>query len=99
MEVVMKVLIALVFSILVMDTEASLKTKMGVLSGIKLNSGEILSQLNPKESSKVLESLKINQNIEIRDRVIYPEEVSRLFEAKLTKDRLIEKNPNPQDYN
>ncbi len=69
------------------------------LVGIKLESGELIGQLTLKESSKVLESLDKETNIEIRNRVIYPEEVTELVVRQLTKGRISGKRPNPQDYN
>ena len=52
------------------------------------------------KAAKVLESLEDGENIEIRDEVIYPEEVSELIaDVKLTKARNTEKRPNPKDYN
>jgi len=47
----------------------------------------------------VLESLELDENIELRDEVIYPEEVSELIMGRLTKARITEKRPNPKDYN
>jgi len=69
------------------------------LSAIKLVNGELIGQLSLKESIKVLESLDKEANIEIRNRVIYPEEVTELVVRKLTKGRISGKRPNPQDYN
>ena len=95
----MKGLIALLFCLLSLSVSASVGIKARDLTAIKLQSGEIIGNLSLQESSKVLESLDKEESIEIRSRVIYPEEVSQLIVAKLTKARLTEKKPNPQDYN
>ena len=52
-----------------------------------------------QESTKVLKLLEQEENIELRDEIIYPEEVSELIVGKLTKARLTEKRPNQDDYN
>lgn len=95
----MKGLIAIVFTFLVLSTQASAGIMAQDLKALKLSSGEIISKLSLQESTKVLESLDQDKNIEIRSRVIYPEEVSQLIVARLTKARFAEKRPNPQDYN
>lgn len=73
--------------------------KAADLSAIKLRSNEIIRNLSLQESTKVLKSLDNDENIEIRDRVIYPEEVSQLITRSLTKSRNSGKKPNPEDYN
>ena len=95
----MKGLIAIIFCLLTISAQAAIGISHQKVSAIKLESGEIIGNLSLQESTKVLESLDQDENIEIRSRVIYPEEVSRLIVSKLTKLRLTEKNPNPQDYN
>jgi hypothetical protein len=95
----MKGLIAIVFCFLTLSVQASVGIKARDLTGIKLSSGEIIGNLSLQESTKVLKSLDQEQNIEIRTRVIYPEEISQLIVSKLTNVRLTEKKPNPQDYN
>lgn len=95
----MKGLIALFFCFVTLSVQASVGIAARDLKAIKLTSGEIISKLSLQESTKVLRSLDLGANIEIRSRVIYPEEVSQLIVAKLTKARLTEKRPNPQDYN
>lgn len=95
----MKGLITIVFCFLALSANASVGIKARDLTAIKLSSGEIVGNLSLQESSKVLKSLDQDKNIEIRARVIYPEEVSQLIVSKLTKARLTEKKPNPQDYN
>lgn len=95
----MKGFIAIVFCLLTLSVHASVGMKARDLSAIKLQSGEIIGNLSLQESTKVLKSLDLSQNIEIRSRVIYPEEVLQLIVSKLTKPRITEKRPNPQDYN
>ena len=95
----MKGLMIIIFCLLALSAQASVGMKARDLSAIKLSSGEIIGNLSLQESTKVLKSLDHDQNIEIRSRVIYPEEVSQLIVSKLTKARLTEKKPNPQDYN
>ena len=95
----MKGLITIIFCLLAITAHASTGIKARDLAAIKLQSGEIIGNLSLQESTKVLKSLDQEQNIEIRTRVIYPEEVSQLIVGKLTKARLTEKRPNPQDYN
>ncbi|MFA6235687.1 MAG: hypothetical protein WC635_00060 [Bacteriovorax sp.] len=95
----MKGLITIFFCFLALSANASVGIKARDLTGIKLSSGEIISKLSLQESTKVLKSLDQEANIEIRSRVIYPEEVTQLIVSKLTKARLTEKKPNPQDYN
>lgn len=95
----MKGLITIFFLFLALSANASEGIKARDLTGIKLSSGEIISKLSLQESTKVLKSLDREVNIEIRSRVIYPEEVTQLIVSKLTKAKLTEKKPNPQDYN
>ena len=95
----MKGLIAIFFCFLAISAHASSGIKAQELKGLRLSSGEIINNFSLQESTKVLKSLDQEQNIEIRARVIYPEEVTSLIVAKLTKARLTEKKPNPQDYN
>jgi hypothetical protein len=85
--------------LLVNFAHASVGIKVQELKGLTLSSGEIINNLNLQESTKVLKSLDQDENIEIRARIIYPEQVSQLLVSKLTKARLTEKKPNPQDYN
>lgn len=95
----MKGLITIIFCLIALGAQASTGVKARNLSAIKLSSGEIIGNLSLQESTKVLESLDQEETIEIRERSIYPEEVSQLIVSKLTKARLTEKKPNPQDYN
>lgn len=69
------------------------------LVAIKLKSNEIIRNLSLQESTKVLKSLDNDENIEIRHKVIYPEEVAQLITSGLTKSRNFGKRPNPGDYN
>lgn len=95
----MKGFITLFFCLLALNAYASTGIKARDLVAIKLQSGEIIGNLSLQEKTKVLKSLDGEQNIEIRARIIYFEEVSELVVAKLTNARLTEKRPNPQDYN
>jgi hypothetical protein len=95
----MKGLITLFFCLFALSANASLGIKARDLSAIKLFNGEIIENLNLQESTKVLESLDRELDIEIRSQIIYPEEVSQLILSKLTKAGFLEKNPNQQDYN
>ncbi|MGZ3789550.1 MAG: hypothetical protein ACXVLQ_13565 [Bacteriovorax sp.] len=95
----MKGLIAMFFCFLALTAQASVGINARELKALKLTSGEIIANLSLQESTKVLISLDQEENIEIRARVIYPEEISQLIVSKLTKVRLTEKKPNPQDYN
>lgn len=95
----MKGLITIIFCFLSLSANASVGIKARNLAAIGLSNGEIIGNLSLQESTKVLESLHDGENIEIRARVLYPEEVTRLIAGKLTKARFTEKKPNPQDYN
>lgn len=95
----MKGFIAIIFCLLAITAQASSGIEAHDLVAIKLQSGEIIGNLSLQESTKVLESLDEEENFEIRTRVFYAEEVSQLIVSRLTKDRLTEKKPNPQDYN
>lgn len=95
----MKGLVIVLFFLLTLTSYASESVRARYLIGIKLTSGEEISHLSLQESTNVLESLKIEERIEIRNRIINPEEVSQLIVSKLTKVRFAEKKPNPQDYN
>lgn len=80
------------------QANASINEKLTKIEGFETLSGEIISHLDLHESSKVLESLKTSSNIEIRDRVFYPEEVSQLIGSNLTKGPITAKRPNQGDY-
>lgn len=87
----------LCFLSLATDASAALKTQR--ITALKTHSGKTIRNLSLQESTKVLKSLEAEENIELRDEVIYPEEVSELIVSKLTKARLTEKRPNQDDYN
>lgn len=94
----MKGLIVLALCLLSLGASAS-NIKPHDLFGIKVSTGEVIKNLNLIESAKVLKSLEDGENIEIREKVIYPEQVSQLILGKLTKVKFTERKPNPQDYN
>jgi hypothetical protein len=87
------------FGIFQLQFHASFEEKLTKIEGFETLSGEIISNLNLQESSKVLKSLEAGENIELREEIIYPEEVSEVVVEKLTKARITEKRPNPKDYN
>ena len=95
----MKGLIVFALCFISLSAFASHKLKPNDVVGFKTQSGKVMTNLNLHESAKVLESLEQGDNIELRDEIIYPEEVSELVVSKLTKARLTEKRPNPKDYN
>ena len=95
----MKGLILLAFCLLSLGAEASQNLKPQDVIGLKTHSGKIIRNLSLQESTKVLESLEADENIELREEIIYPEEVSELVVSKLTKARITGKRPNPKDYN
>ena len=94
----MKGFILFVFCLLSLGVHASEIAAQDVVA-LKTHAGKIIRNLSLQESTKVLESLEANQNIELRAEIIYPEEVSELVVRKLTKGKITEKRPNPKDYN
>ncbi|MBC7713153.1 MAG: hypothetical protein H7177_07425 [Rhizobacter sp.] len=86
-------------SFLSLGAQASEGLKAQDVIALKTHSGKTIKNLSLQESTKVLKSLEADENIELRDEIIYPEEVSELVVSKLTKARLTEKRPNPNDYN
>ncbi len=88
-----------VLCFLSLGPEASAALKAQDVIALKTHSGKTIKNLSLQESTKVLKSLEAEENIELRDEVIYPEEVSELIIGKLTKSRLTEKRPNQGDYN
>jgi hypothetical protein len=94
----MKGFIVFALCLLSLTANAFAGVKAERITGIKTHSGKSITNLSLQESTKVLESLKADENIELRDEVIYPEEVSELLVSKLTKARITEKRPNPDDY-
>lgn len=95
----MKGLILFALCFLSFGAHASQVLKAQDVIAIKTHSGKTFRNLSLHESSKVLESLEAGENIELREEIIYPEEVSELVVEKLTKARITEKRPNPKDYN
>lgn len=99
----MKGLIALVlFALglaLSMNAEAAPALKGKEIKTLKTSSGKVFKNLSFQESTNVLESLESAENIELRDEIIYPEEVTEIVVGGLTKARIVEKRPNPKDYN
>ncbi len=91
------IIFALVFISLSAQGASAVKAKDVI--GLKTTTGLVFKNLSLQESTKVLESLELDENIELRDEVIYPEEVSELIMGRLTKARITEKRPNPKDYN
>lgn len=92
-------ILLLVLCFLSLGTEASAALKAQDVIALKTHSGKTIRNLSLQESTKVLKSLEADENIELRDQIIYPEEVSELVVSKLTKARITEKRPNPNDYN
>jgi hypothetical protein len=95
----MKGLVIFILSMVVTFSAFAGSIKASDLVAIKLTSSELIKDLSLQESTKVLKSLEKDQNIEIRNRVIYPEEVAQLITRKLTNGRNSGKRPNPNDYN
>lgn len=95
----MKGLLFLSMCLLSLNASASLNAEQSKIIGFKTYSGESFLNLNLHESSKVLESLRTDSSIELREQIIYPEEVSELIPGKLTKIIFTEKRPNQSDYN
>lgn len=96
----MKGLIVFAFCCLLsLGASASQGLKAHDVKGLKTHAGKIILNLSLQESTKVLKSLEADENIELRDEIIYPEEISELIVGKLTKARITEKRPNPKDYN
>ena len=95
----MKGLIVFALCLLSLGAQASMEIMPQRIAALKTHSGKTIRNLSLQESTKVLKSLEADENIELRDEVIYPEEVSELIVGKLTKARITEKRPNPKDYN
>lgn len=95
----MKGFIVFALCLLSLGAEASLEIKTGSIKELKTHSGKIIRNLSLQESTKVLESLEADENIELRDEIIYPEEVSEVVLSKLTNVQITEKRPNQKDYN
>jgi hypothetical protein len=95
----MKGFIVFALCLLSLGAEASMGLTEQRIAVIKTQSGKTILNLSLQESTKVLESLEADENIELRDEIIYPEEVSELVFSKLTNVRITEKRPNQNDYN
>ena len=95
----MKGLIVFALCLLSLGAEASMELKTKRIAALKTHSGKTIENLSLKESTKVLESLEADENIELRDEIIYPEEVSEVVLSKLTNVSITEKRPNQNDYN
>lgn len=95
----MKGIIALFLSFIIINSAFAASIRPENLVAIKLKSREMIKNLSLEESTKVLKSLDLDENIEIRDRIIYPEEVSQLVTRSLTNGRNSGKRPNQNDYN
>lgn len=94
------ILVLFVLSLAVsMNAEAAPALKGKEIKALKTSSGKVFRNLSIIESNKVLESLESEENIEIREEIIYPEEVTEIVVGGLTKARIVEKRPNPKDYN
>jgi hypothetical protein len=95
----MKGIVTIILGLILSLSAFANSVKPADLVGIRLTSKEVIKNLTLLESTKVLNSLDKDQNIEIRNRVIYPEEVSQLITRKLTNSLKSGKKPNPNDYN
>ena len=95
----MKGLIVLALCLLSLGTEAAVEQKSKELNGFKTQDGITFNNLNLQEGSKVLKSLEEDEVIEIREQIIYPEEVSELILNGLTEPAITAKRPNQPDYN
>lgn len=94
----MKGLLLICMSLITLSAQAENTEYPSEIIGLKMHSGEIISNLSLHESSKVLESLETSSNIEIREKIIYPEEVSQVLRRDLTNLPIIAKRPNQSDY-
>lgn len=95
----MKGLIIFCMLFLSFAAQAAPALKDHQIVSLKTNTGKIFENLSSEDSTKVLESLESDENIELADEIIYPEEVTEVIVGKLTKARIVEKRPNPKDYN
>lgn len=91
----------IIFSLLVLSlgAQAAPNLKGREIVALKISSGKIFKNLSSQESANVVKSLELDENIELRDEIIYPEEVTEVVVGTLTKARITEKRPNPKDYN
>ena len=95
----MKGFIVFTLCLLSLGAEASLDIKPQEVVSVKTHAGKIIHNLSLQESTNLLKSLETMENIELRDEVIYPEEISEVVLGKLTKIGFTAKRPNPEDYN
>ena len=95
----MKGLIVFALCLLSLGAQASMEIMPQRIAALKTHSGKTIRNLSLQESTKVLESLEADENIELRDEIIYPEEVSEVVLSKLTNVQITEKRPNQNDYN
>ena len=95
----MKGLIVFALCLLSLGAQASMVNIPKRVTAIKTHYGKSFNQLSLQESTKVLELLAADENIELRNEIIYPEEVSEVIASKLTKFSITEKRPNQNDYN
>ena len=95
----MKGLIIFCMLFLSFAVQAAPALKGHQIVSLKTSTGKIFKNLSSEDSTKVLESLESDENIELADEIIYPEEVTEVIVGKLTKARIVEKRPNPKDYN
>ena len=95
----MKGLIVFALCLLSLGVEASIVDIQTSVIELKTHSGITFSNLSLQEGTKVLKLLEADENIELRNEIIYPEEVSELVYSRLTKFQNVEKRPNQDDYN
>jgi hypothetical protein len=95
----MKGFIVFALCLLSLGVEASMLSTTKRIAALKTHSGKTIRNLSLQESTKVLKSLEADENIELRDEIIYPEEVSEVILSKLTNVQITEKRPNQNDYN
>ena len=95
----MKGFIVFALCFLSLGAQASMEIMPQRIATLKTHSGITIRNLSLQESTKVLESLEADENIELRDEIIYPEEVSEVVLSKLTNVQITEKRPNQNDYN
>ncbi len=95
----MKGFIIFALCLLSLGVKATMVNMPISVTGLKTHNGIVFSNLSLQEGTKVLELLKADERIELRNKIIYPEEVSELVYSRLTKFQIIEKRPNQGDYN
>lgn len=95
----MKGFIVFALCLLSLGAQASVELRAQDVIALKTHTGKIISNLSLQESTKLLKSLRADENIDLRDEIIYPEEVSELVVSKLTNIKITAKRPNPNDYN